>query len=356
MNPRFNALLAQALARQARNEADAATLAEGLDLANQAWAVASTPVEQKQAGLLQAHFHYRRGELLQLLNTGLVVLPLVAEHGPPQEHFDLLRIVVMAGCDTGAFDIALPLAHRAHRLALAELGADRQGLGLNCIACCFERMGDPWRAELLMGQALALLRTVDEPTPLFITINNLLAVQLGIFHLLRDAVHEHEAREPLQRGRALADEAQALAKRIGDPFMAVFAGGNAGELLTHAGHHAEARQVLEPCLALARRLSARMQIWRIECTLGELALLEGQTTQAWELLHAVLQASGGTDAPVTHLRLHYALWHTARARRRPSEALHHLEQYEKLSRQRSLRQLRAQSQLLVLREDLQAHH
>jgi tetratricopeptide (TPR) repeat protein len=354
MNPAFQSCVQRASLLQAQRDADASALAEGLDLANQAWAAASTPLEQKQAGLLQAHFHYRRGELLQLLNTGLVVLPLVAEHGPADEHFDLLRIVVMAGCDTGAFDIALPLAHRAHQLALARLGPDRQGLGLNGIACCFERMGDPWRAEILMGQALQLVRTVDDPTPLFITINNLLAVQLGIFHLLRDAVHEHEAREPLERGRPLAEEAQVLAERIGNPFMAVFAGGNAGELLTHAGHHDQARQVLERSLALAKRLSARMQIWRIECTLGELALLEGQPQQAWELLRAVLQASGGTDAPVTHLRLHYALWQTARARRRPSEALHHLEQYEKLARQRSLRQLRAQSQLLVLREDLQA--
>jgi diguanylate cyclase (GGDEF)-like protein len=214
-------------------------------------------------------------------------------------------------------------------------------------------MGDPWQSERLMRDALAIAREHGERHPLFATLNNLVAVLIGMYHLLRDAVPIDEAREPLRRALPYARETLAMAEADAEPFFRVFAAGNLGEALLHLGQLHEARTLLDANAALARQIGAGTQAWRIECSQGELALLEGDAETAWALLSRVLAASGGTDAPTTRMRLHHALWQTARMLQRPADALHHLEQYLALERQRALQQLRAQSQLLVTRTEIE---
>jgi len=54
---------------------------------------------------------------------------------------------------------------------------------------------------------------------------------------------------------------------------------------------------------------------------------------------------------MTHLRVHHALWRTARELDRAHDALRHLEKYLHLERERGLSQLRAQSELFVTRAE-----
>ena len=345
------ALLAQAESARGRG-----ALAEGLRAADEAWAAARLAGDEGQcrrAGLLRVHFHYRSGALAAMQDVALQVLPLVRRSGPVGDLFDLLRQLALAGCDTGRFETALPCAQEAHALALQMEDRGRTALAINALACCFERMGDPWQAERLMRDALELARGDEHRYPLFVTLNNLSAVLIGMFHLLRDAASTEEIRATLLRALEHAREAHAMALDGTEPFHRVFTQGNLGETLVYLERHAEARPLLEEAQAISRRIGSDMQTWRIACTLGELALAEGRHETAWQALQGVLSASQRSDAPMTHLRLHHALWRAGRALQRPAEALHHLEQYLLLERQRALRQLRAQSELMVTRTEIE---
>ena len=348
MNTAVEALITRAEAARAQG-----MLADGLDAARQAWDAAVDDAQRLRAGLLLAHFHYRGGALVALIDIGQQVLPLARAGGEPGELFDLLRAVALGGCDTGRLDLAFACAQEAHALALQLGDRGRLALAINALACCFERMGDPWQSERLMLDALAMAREHGERHPIFVTLNNLVAVLIGMYHLLRAAVPTDEAREPLRRALPYARETLRMAGEGSEQFFQVFAAGNLGETLLHLGQLDEARALLEANAALAVQIGASTQAWRIECSLGELALFEEQPERAWQILDSVLTASGGTEAPTTRMRLHHALWHAARALQRPADALQHLEQYLTLDRQRSVQQLRAQSQLLVTRNEIE---
>jgi len=346
-------LAVTALLERAEAAREQGALTEGLAAASQAWTDADDDDQRRRAGLLLAHFHYRGGALVALIEIGQQVLPLARAGSEPAELFDLLRQVSLAGCDTGRLELAFSCAQEAHALALQLGERGRLALAINALACCFERMGDPWQAERLMLDALAMAREHGERHPLFVTLNNLVAVLIGMYHLQRDAVPLEEAREALRRALPYADETRVIAEAGAEMFYRVFAAGNLGETLLHLGRLDEARALLEANAALAVQIGAATQAWRIQCSLGELELFEGRPEAAWRKLGEVLAASGGTDAPTTRMRIHHALWHAASALQRPADALHHLEQYLVLERRRAVQQLRAQSQLLVTRNEIE---
>jgi diguanylate cyclase (GGDEF)-like protein len=189
---------------------------------------------------------------------------------------------------------------------------------------------------------------------LFVGLNNLTAVLIGAHYLLRDAVPLEQAQEPLRLARAQAEEALLFARNQPDPLPQVFAQGNLGEVLVLLGEADTARVHLKEALADAIRHGIEAQLPRIGCSMGELALLEGRPDEAWQSLTQLLDQPALAQQPATRLRLHHALWRTASALHRPADALHHLEAYLQLERQRAVTQLRAQSQLFVTR--VEAEH
>ncbi|MEO5687443.1 MAG: tetratricopeptide repeat-containing diguanylate cyclase [Burkholderiaceae bacterium] len=343
----------QALLARAEAARDAGLLNEGLLAARDAFEQAGDADHKRRAGVLLVHFQYRSGALAGLVNTGLDLLPLLRAAGPSAELFDILRTVSLAGCEVGRFDVALPCAQEAQAQA-SQLGdRGRLALAVNAVACCFERMGDPWQAERLMRDALDIARQHGEEHPIFVTLNNLSAALIGMYHQLRDAAPAEEARDTLRRALPIAREATALSAGPDKVFYRVFTEGNLGEVLLHLGRFAEARPLLETSLAQARQIGADAQAARIGCSLGELELFEGRAEVAWQRLEAVRLAAIGTDLRTIQLRLHHALWRAARAMQRSSAALHHLETYLQLERHRSVSQLRAQSELLVTRAEVE---
>jgi diguanylate cyclase (GGDEF)-like protein len=340
-------LLAQAEA--ARTEG---RLADGLAAAEAAWAQAGPDTAARlQAGLLAVHFHYRAGAMARVVDHGLEVLPLAAGRAAPAERFDLLRMVALAALEAARFDTALACAQQAHRVAQDLDDAPRLALAVNALACCFERLGDPWQAERMMGEALAIARASGAGHPLLVTLNNMSAVQIGMFHLMRDAATPAEAAAPLHRALPLVREAVQLVGPDGDRFARTFIVGNLGEVLLHLGELAEARQALQDAHALAQQIGSSAQSTRLRYSLAELELAEGRPDAAWALLEDALATSADTDVRMTQLRIHHGLWRTARALGRAPEALHHLEQYLQLERERGLSQLRAQSELFVTRAE-----
>lgn len=346
---------AESLLRLAETAREDGRMADALHAARQAHraAAGADPALACRAGLLLAHCLYRNGALGELVEVALEILPVVREHGGSGERFDLLRQVALCGSDIGRFGTAIACAREAQAMAIEGGDLGRQSLALNAMGACFERMGDSWQAEQLMHDALALARQQDEPHALFISLNNLCAVLIGMFHLLRDAAPDEEARAPLRRGLPFAREAIKLPGPARDPLQRVVVEGNLGEMLLHLGELAEAHRTLDAAMALSQQIGAEAQTWRIGCSLGELALLEGDAEAAWQRLDAVRLASSTADARMTHLRLHHALSRVAAALQRPEQALQHLQQYLTLERRRSMRQLRAQSELFVSRAEVE---
>ncbi|MDP1898857.1 MAG: GGDEF domain-containing protein [Rubrivivax sp.] len=349
-------------AEQARAQG---AVGEGLAAAEQAWAATGpeTPALRLRAGLLLAHFRYRSGALSAVMDVGLEVAPLLRASGPRTELIDLLRMVALGGSETNRFEEALNAAQEAHRLAVEIRDTARISLCTNVLGCFFERTGDPWQAERLLLEALALARQQPERHPVFAALNNLGATRIGKFYLLRDALTLDEALEPLRQTLPYAREAVALAAAVGDPFFQVFTQGNLGEILVHLDQAEDAQQTLAEALALSEQHGLAEQTWRIGCSLGELELLLGRPQLAWDRLSAVLQAATASDQRTTHMRLHHALWRAARALDQPDLALGHLESYVHLERKRAVTQLRAQSDLFVtrveaehMRLEAQRHH
>ena len=232
-------------------------LQDGLQAAREALDRATDDDDRRRAVALLVHFQFRSGSLAALIADGVEQLPWLRAAGPTDELFNVLRTVALAACDVGRFDVALPCAQEAQGLATQRGDRGRLALAINAVACCFERMGDPWQAERLMSDALAIARQQDEAHPVFATLNNLCASLIGMYHQLRDAVPPEEARDSLRRALPIAREAHAMAERPEMAFYRMFTGGNLGEVLLHLGRFAEARPLLEDSLAQARHARPR---------------------------------------------------------------------------------------------------
>ena len=343
-------LLAQAEAARAAGD-----LAAGLAAADQAWSALtlalaeSDPPRRRRAGLLRTYFLYRSGRLGNLVETGLEVLPLLRAEGPATELIDLLRTVALCACDSNRLDVALRCAQEAHRLALGLGDVGRLSLAVNTMGCFFERTGDPWQAERLLHEARTLAQTQTESHPKFAALNNLAAVLIGSFHLLRDAVGIEEAREPLRRALPFAREAVTMGVKAGDPFHKGFTLGNLGEILVNLGQADEAAATLAQAHDEALRGGFDAQRWRIAVARGEWHLLQSQPQAAWDVLDGALQESTASNVRMTQLRLHHTLWRAGRELGRHADALAHLQTYLQLERMRTVTQQRAQSELFVTR-------
>ena len=259
--------------------------------------------------------------------------------------------MTLAGCELGRHELALRCGNE--NFALARRMGDQHSLSLasTALGACFERMGDPWQAERLLGEALAIALPLNDPFLLQRTYNNLCAITIGAYYLLRGSgdAAEAEGRAALLRAEAHAREARVLLDRHPDPFAEVFIIGNLGEVLVHLGEPVEARSLLERALALATERRYSAQTWRIRCSMGELLLTEGRFGEAFEALSTLLDEIGANETRATLMRVHYSLYLASRRLGRTEDALLQLERYEAIQRLRTINQLRAQSQLFVTR-------
>ena len=162
--------------------------------------------EQALAGAWLCTLLLRSGRYAELLEQAKVVLPLLAAPAVVDilaaERLELLRVIALAGCETGAFDLALDAAHGLVRLT-AEVGEGGPNLSAAfALAVYFERMGDCWQAIRRLQQTL---RTVDASVPVSLhmrALNGLCAVSIGVYHRLAGAASEAEARAALDAGYA----------------------------------------------------------------------------------------------------------------------------------------------------------
>ena len=347
--------VATALA-QGRAARDRGDWAQAMAAGEQAWRLATQDADRVRAGHLIGFCLFRQGRLNDLIEHSEASLALLeglpddAAEALAREHTELLRWVTVAACETGQFELALQRGQTACERSLHSAHPGDHIVALNALGACFERMGDPWQAERLMREGLEEARRGSDAYPKLVSLNNLAAVTIGAFHLLRGGVDPEEAESALIRSVAASREALALARESGcDPFFLVFVEGNLGEALLHQGHFDEADPLLASALARAQAHQHLAQIWRIRCTMAEGQVRRGQSEQARQDLRDLLDSSLSAVPQATLIRLYQTLYQACRQLGQVAEALEHHEAAERLQRQRAALQLRAQSRLLVTR-------
>lgn len=335
-------------------------LTAGCDAARDAMALAEQlgqASDQAQAGAWLCTLLLRRGRFAELLVLARSVLPMLAApallHTLASDRQELLRVVTLAGCETGDFDIALDAAHELVRLT-AEVGEGGPNMSAAfALAVCFERMGDSWQAIRLLQQTL---RTVDGSVPANLRMrafNGLCAISIGVYHRLVGAVPESEARAALDAGYAAGQQARDLMLQVVDPVSEVAILGNLGELLLYRGEHAESDALLRASLDLARVRGLTAHGWRIQASIGGWLVTAGQPAAALAAMHILLHTMGDSAPMQTAVRANHVAYLACRALAQPAEALAFFEVVERLERSRTITQLRAQSALFVTRAEAQ---
>ena len=313
--------------------------------------------DQALAGAWLCTLLLRQGCYAELLVQAKTVLPLLADPAVADtlaaDRREVLRVVTLAGCETGDFDSALDAAHELVRLT-ADLGEGGPNLSAAfALAVCFERMGDSWQAIRLLQQTL---QTVDESVSATLRMrvfNGLCAISIGVYHRLVGAVPEVEARAALDAGYAAGLQARDLMPQVVDPVSEVAILGNLGELLLYRGEHAESDALLRASLDLARVRGLTAHGWRIQTSIGGWLVAAGQPAAALAAIQTLLHTMGDDAPQQTAVRANHVAYLACRAMAQPAEALVYFERVERLERSRAITQLRAQSALFVTRAEAQ---
>jgi len=204
-----------ALIEQARVAMDEFRFEEASALAQQALDQAADKDQSASAEFIVCIASYRLGRFQIIAVNGDAVLHKLECLGREQDLFTLLRFMSIACSQTNEIVRALGFADRSERLAL-KLGAGDGPIMLarSAMAACYFSMGNPWRAELLLLNALGLPTAKQLRMEAAIALLNLGAAQVQIFHLLRDAGDEQGAQKSLQRALHSHQECLAIGSAL----------------------------------------------------------------------------------------------------------------------------------------------
>lgn len=338
-NPAGSALPAAAAAAAAR----AVELALQLD----------RPLDCARAAAWRCSQLLRLGLHAEAVAEALPALLLLDDGALFGERCELMRVLTLAACEVGAFDVALDTAHELVRLT-ARRGDDGPALSAAfALAACFDRIGDSWQALRVLTRALADHGGGAPDQPLLVATNGLCAITINLVHGLLGIEADDELRAMLDRARAAGEQALAMLQRVPNPAYEVAVHGNLGEVMLQQGDTAAAEPLLAHALdrALERGLAAHA--WRVRATIGGWLLAVGRPDDALAAMRTLLAQMGSGAPPQTAIRAHHAAYRACRALGRFAEALEHLEEVERSDRKRAMAQLRAQSQLFVTRTEAQ---
>jgi diguanylate cyclase (GGDEF)-like protein len=297
----------------------------------------------------------RMGRLAEVLEQAAPVLVRL----PPALHErrrELLRHITLAASELGRFDLALDAAQELMGMAQSSGRPDDALAASFLLAACLERMGDSWQALRLLADAVAAYG-VDRPSyPLLVATNAVCAICLGLAHRLRDTGDDTERTALLAQGRREGERALSLLHQVrGDTYDAAVPG-NLGEVLLLQGHLAQAKPLLDHALGVARSRGLQAHQWRVGTSLADWHLAEGDAAAARMRALELIDQMGPEGPLQTVIRARDSAYRSCRALDLLDEALHHLEQAERLERKRSTGQLRSQSQVFVTRSEADRAH
>jgi diguanylate cyclase len=312
-------------------------------------------MDAARAGAWLAVALFRQGHMQQMRQQADAVLPELRSAAFDAERHDLLRLLVLACSEIGAFEAALDAAQRLVREG-ASAGPGVALEGAFALGACFDRMGDPWQAMRVLREALDRDGGAAPEHARLLALNALCAVAIGTFLRLRGGAPDSECRAVLDEAGQAGRAARGLLAGGVDPTREVAVLGNLGEVLVLQGELDAGEQLLGEASARAGVLGVRAYGWRVRASRGDLLLARDEPAAAlaeMEALLAEMQASPDGAPLSTEWRVRDTAYRAARRLGHTERALEQFEQAARLDRQRTLAQLRAQSQLFVTRAEAQ---
>lgn len=315
------------------------------------------PLERARAGAWLCGQLLRLGHHAEVLKEAPTQLALLGAPDAAQalvhDKRELMRVLTLAACETGDFDLALDTAQELVRLTgpLGDAGAALEAA--YALGACFERMGDSWQALHVIGRALQTHGDSAPDRSLLIARNALCAICVGLFHRLNGAAYDAEVQQVLARAQDAGEKALALLERAPDPVYEVVVCGNLAEVLVRQGQAERAAALLQRAQAGAAARGLSAYAWRLQTTLADWQLSQGQAVQALATAEQLLLDMGSAAPQPTAIRAHHAAYRACRTLGRFEDSLLHFEKLERLERLRATSQLRAQSELFVTRTEAQ---
>lgn len=301
---------------------------------------------------LCAHL-FRQGQMAELRLEARYGLPQMASPALDAERCETLRLLALAGCESGAFDVALEAAHTLVRegARLADPGVALTAA--YALGACFERMGDSWQAMRVLQEAVENHGAEAPARPRLLALNGLCVIAIGAYHRLREVASSSESMQVLERARRAGDAARELIETGRDPAAEVAVFGNLGEVVLRQGELALALRYLQQARQLADEHGLVASGWRVRTSMGDWLMQQGRATEAVQAMQELLADMGTGAPPQTEIRARDCAYRAERALGNAEAALAHFEVMERLERRRAVGQLRAQSELFVTRSEAQ---
>jgi diguanylate cyclase (GGDEF)-like protein len=301
------------------------------------------------AGRMLLYALYRAGQRGRVVEIAETVFSHLRHAALELECSETMRWAGLCAVDIGRLDDAIEWVTEAYEICDRLKDDTGRVLAYSLLGGAFDRLGDPWHGEVLLRKGAQFARELGTAYPLMVTLNNLCAVLIGKFYMLRDGVGAEEAQQTLVDAEPYAREVVALSQTLNDPFYDAFTLGNLGEILVHVGKLDEARSFLDRSRALAVDKGFHTVSSRVRCSYAELALALGDYEGSLTHVREARQDPATTNSPPTMLRIEYASYRVSSALGDFAGALQSLEALRLIESQRATQQLRARSQVMMTR-------
>ena len=349
----FDRLVAQA-------EADAAAGRYQKSLQSLAQALAQCPPQHRgmRARLLasEARLHARLGRLQDSVRSASEAVALAEEPADDRGLAEALTALTFVYAQLLMGREAMACGLRA--LAAARRCRDplREAWALARIANAYASLENPRQACETTQQALEIAAALHDEELDLACLNNLAYFQL---QLLDDATRQGDLATATQAREAalqLAERASAIARRQPNPFRTAIALSNLCEAILADGDRDKALALIDEYQAIAVQHGYLALELQALCQRAQLRRQHGELQAALQDLQVLMRERTEQLAPQQRRRVIRALYETHKACGNFREALEALEALVALERQISQDTLALQTEVLLIRRDVESAH
>jgi diguanylate cyclase (GGDEF)-like protein len=321
---------------------------EVLQLCSNVLAGTASADERATALFLSARAHFGRSDAASMTRVAEEALPLLEGLGRNEDVFEMARLLGYAYCQLEQYANALVQSDRAVRIAM-ELGDGRRLLlARSVVAVCWTAMGNPWQGERVLCAAADMPEAAERSREAAVLMGNLGVARVQIYRLLREASDDPAADDVLKRAEEAHRRCWELSREVDDSRLRALSERNLAEVVLYAGRLDEAEEHLAACAAMGPGdPPAALEVLRVSALLQRARGFHAEAVRLGE--EFLEKASGHSARRYMHAMLHQAY----RVLAQPKAALAHSEAAHRLDMQRMTLQLKAQSDYLVSRMEVE---
>ena len=349
--PELQALLAQARATP--------NVAEALGLSIRALALTESPgaaaktMDVVAAGHLACFLHFRSANFSACVALGERILPMAKTLDAPEPVRELFGWLSLSCSELGRFDEAMGFATDACSAASEREDSRATALTLSVLSVIFERSGDPWQGARIAHDAVKFARESTDAYPLCVALNCLSGTLIREFISFRHASDIIHSRATLAEATQLLREIVALAPSLHDPVLESIALGNLAEALVLGGLIEEAAPITDRSINLAMEAGAPRIASYPRYVKALLDFRAGDAMAARQQLIELRDDADAGYANNTKSKIHFALYEVERSLGNYKEALVEFEVYQSMDSTDAVRQLKARSEVMVTRVEVE---